>query len=279
VHRALVQHPVLQLAVRASQSVRRALADRVGRAGTERDAEQIARELDDPPPRDTVRGGQRHQRRLQPRPERRPGNVLRQASAGPRAAVPAAQLMRAMLAEENADRRQLSDPMATKPTTRPLLLRREPATAAATHPRVMIDDLIHLIRRLQLTTRATMPRLPTLRSPLTPFAHQLLRLRPRLRTPLRARFGRILRRRLRTRARILPPLLLQPPQPLLVLLDPARQLENELNTRLTPRVIHRLRLGTIHACKIRCTNKESLPQAPTTERLPFAGSNGTEMEP
>ena len=50
-------------------------------------------------------------------------------------------------------------------------------------------------------------------------------------------------------------------------LNPGRQLENELNTRLTPRVINRLRLGTIHACKIRCTNQESLPQAPTTERL------------
>ena len=52
-----------------------------------------------------------------------------------------------------------------------------------------------------------------------------------------------------------------------MLLNPARELENELNTRRTPRVIDRLRLGTVHACKIRCTNKESLPQAPTTERL------------
>ena len=52
-----------------------------------------------------------------------------------------------------------------------------------------------------------------------------------------------------------------------MLLNPGRQLENELNTRLTTRVIDRLRLGTIHAYKIRCTNKESLPKAPTTERL------------
>ncbi len=41
------------------------------------------------------------------------------------------------------------------------------------------------------------------------------------------------------------------------------------DTRLTPRVIDRLRLRAVHACKIRCTNKESLPQAPTTERLRF----------
>ena len=52
-----------------------------------------------------------------------------------------------------------------------------------------------------------------------------------------------------------------------MLLNPGRQLENELNTRLTTRVIDRLRLGTIHAYKIRCTNKESLPKTPTTERL------------
>ncbi len=43
--------------------------------------------------------------------------------------------------------------------------------------------------------------------------------------------------------------------------------EKELDTRLTPRVINRLRLHTIHDCKIRCTNQESLPKAPTTERL------------
>ena len=47
--------------------------------------------------------------------------------------------------------------MATKPTARPLLLGREPPTAAATHLGVVIDDLIHLIRRVQLTTRATVP--------------------------------------------------------------------------------------------------------------------------
>jgi hypothetical protein len=72
-----------------------------------------------------------------------------------------------MLAEDHADRRQLGDLMATEPTTRPLLLGREPATAAATHLRIVIDDPIHLIRRPQLTTGPTVPRLPTLRSTLT----------------------------------------------------------------------------------------------------------------
>ena len=52
-----------------------------------------------------------------------------------------------------------------------------------------------------------------------------------------------------------------------MLLNPAARLENELDTHLTARVIDRLRLRAVHARKIRCTNKETLPQAPTTERL------------
>ena len=52
-----------------------------------------------------------------------------------------------------------------------------------------------------------------------------------------------------------------------MLLNPPSQLEDEVNTHLPAGVIDRLRLGTIHTRKIRCTNKEILPQAPTTERL------------
>ena len=47
--------------------------------------------------------------------------------------------------------------MATKPAARPLLLGREPATAAAAHLRVVIDDLIHLILGPQLATRTRVP--------------------------------------------------------------------------------------------------------------------------
>ncbi|MGZ6565290.1 MAG: hypothetical protein ACXVH1_38145, partial [Solirubrobacteraceae bacterium] len=50
------------------------------------------------------------------------------------------------------------------------------------------------------------------------------------------------------------------------------QLENELDTHLPTGVIDRLRLGPIHARKIRCNNKESLPKAPTTERLPYCAN-------
>ena len=222
-------------------------------------------------------GGQRHHRRLQPRPKRRRGDELRQPGAGPCAAVPAAQLVRAMLGHDHADRRQLGDLVATEPPT-PALSIIEPTSATATRLRIVIDDLIHLILGLQFATRTPMPGLPTSLTPLALPVHQLLRLRPRLRSPLSARLRRIHRRRLRTRARILPRLLLQVPRSILMLTDPAREIENELDTRLTPRVVDRLRLGTIHVCKIRCTNQESLPKAPTTERLPnllLAGPRGS----
>jgi hypothetical protein len=49
----------------------------------------------------------------------------------------------------------------------------------------MIDDLIHLILRLELTTRATMPLLPTSPTTLTFAPRELLGLLARLRPPLR----------------------------------------------------------------------------------------------
>ena len=220
-HRALIQHPVLQLADAGPPAPPSALADRVHRAGRERDAEQIARELADPAAGDPMPGGQRHHRRLQPRPERRSADLSRQPGAGPRATVPAAQLMGAMLGQDHADRRQLGDLVATEPPARPALPIIEPASASATRIRVVIDDLIHLILGLQLATRTPMPGLPTRPAPLTLPAHQLLRLRTRLRPPLRPRLRRIHRRRPRARARILTRLLLQPPQPILMLLNPA----------------------------------------------------------
>ena len=53
----------------------------------------------------------------------------------------------------------------------------------------------------------------------------------------------------------------KPPQPILVPLEVCSQLKNEFNTRRTPRVTNRLRLGPVHARKIRCNNKESLFRA------------------
>ena len=142
--------------------------------------------------------------------------------------------MCAVLGHEHADRRQLADLVATEPPARPLLLSIEPAPASATRPRKVINDLIHLILRLELTTRTQVPRPPTSRSSLTLAADQLLRLRARLRAPLRPRLRRISRRRLGARTRTLPRSLLKPLQSILVLSDPVREIENELDTGLTP---------------------------------------------
>src|SRR4051794_41605503 len=131
-------------------------------------------------------GGQRHHRRLQARAKPGRGDQLRQPGAGPRAAVPAAQLVRAMLGQDHADRWQLGDLVATEPPLGLQLPGRELTATPAARLRVVIDDLIDLILRAQLATGTAMPRLPTRLAPLALPAHQLLGLRPRLRPPLRA---------------------------------------------------------------------------------------------
>jgi hypothetical protein len=141
--------------------------------------------------------------------------------------------MGAMLRHDHADRRQLKDLVAAEPPNRTTLLIIKAPPAPATRVRVVIDDLIHLILRLQSATRTLMPGLPASLTLLAFTAHQLLRFRARLRPPLRARLGRIARRRPGTRARVLARLFLQALQPILVLADPACQLKDELHTRLT----------------------------------------------
>ena len=177
-------------------------------------------------------GSQRHHRRLEPGPERGGADDVRQLSAGPCATVPTAQLVHAML--DHADWRQLGALVATEPPARPALPKIEPTSASATRIRVVIDDLIHLILGPQLTTPTPMPALPTSPAALAFPAHQFLDLRASFRPPLRPRLRRIHRRRARARARVLTRLLLQPPQPILVLLNPGRETENQLNTRHTP---------------------------------------------
>ena len=140
-------------------------------------------------------GSQRHHRGLQPRPKRRGTDHVWQAGAGPCATVPTAQLMRAMLDDDHADRRQLADLVATKPPARPALPTIKPTPASITPIRIVIDDLIDLILGPQLTTRTPMPGLPTSLASLAIPAQQLLGFRTRLRPPLRPRLGRIGRRR------------------------------------------------------------------------------------
>jgi hypothetical protein len=108
-----------------------------------------------------------------------------------------------MLGPDHADRRQLDGLMATESPRRATLIPIKPASTPATRIRIVIDDLINLILRAQLTTRAPMPALPTRLALLALAAHQPLRLRPRLRPPLHPRLRPILRRWSGTRPRVL----------------------------------------------------------------------------
>ena len=105
--------------------------------------------------------------------------------------LPTAQLVRAMLGPDHADRRQLSDLVATEPPPRAPLPHAEPAAAPTARLRIVIDDLINLILGTQLATRTPMARLTARLALPTLAAHQLLGLRARLRPPLRTRLRRI----------------------------------------------------------------------------------------
>ncbi len=113
----------------------------------------------------------------------------------------------------------------------------------------MIDDLLELVLGQKLAARTLVAKLAARLAPATP-GKQLLRLRPRLRASLLTRLGRIRRRRLRTGTRTLPSLLLKPRHPLVqkpdLALIPGSQLKQELDARLTPSVVDRLRLGPLH---------------------------------
>jgi len=63
----------------------------------------------------------------------------------------------AVLDRDHADRRQLGDLLATESTGRPTLAITESVSAAAALLRVVINDLIDLILRLQIATRTPVP--------------------------------------------------------------------------------------------------------------------------
>jgi hypothetical protein len=93
--------------------------------------------------------------------------------------------MRAMLDERHADRRELSDLMATKPQFGLALIGSELMTATAARIRVVINDLVDLILGLQFATGTLMPGLAA-SLPRSPFsAHQFLRFQAGFGPPLR----------------------------------------------------------------------------------------------
>ena len=108
-----------------------------------------------------------------------------------------------MLGEGHADRRQLSDLVATEPPTRGALLSSELPAATTARVRIVIDDFIDLVLRPLFAADALMPALTASLTLHTIPTHQLLGLRPRRRTPLCARPRWIRRRRPGTRPRIL----------------------------------------------------------------------------
>jgi hypothetical protein len=74
--------------------------------------------------------------------------------------------------------------MATEPPAPTALLMIEPTSASATSIRVVIDDLIDLILRLELASGPRVSRLAARRSSLTLLARKLLRLCSRFRATL-----------------------------------------------------------------------------------------------
>jgi hypothetical protein len=118
------------------------------------------------------------------------------------------QTMRAMLDQHRTDRRQLTYLVATEPATRPALSLGELPAAPMARLRVMTDDLIDLILWREFASGAAMTLLATSLSLGAFPGQQLLRFRARFGPPLLTRLGRILRRRLRTRPRVLAQLLL-----------------------------------------------------------------------
>jgi hypothetical protein len=153
--------PLLQLCVRPRQRLPGPLDDRVDRACRDLDPAQLAGEFGRVAARDTVADRERHDRGLQPRPERRPRHP--DGKLGPRAggALRAADTVQPMLGHPHSDRRQLCDLM-------PPRLRRINQLRPAEHVRArpaahgpMLDDLVDLLGRQQQPMFALMPRLTT----------------------------------------------------------------------------------------------------------------------
>ena len=168
------------------------MADRVHAAARQPSAEQLGRELAGRAARDPVARGQRHDRRPKPGPERRGPDPGRQRGCRLGTAVRATQPLRAMLDQQHADRRQLRHLVAPEPAIRPALILAELVTTTAAAVRVVLDDLIDLILRRELTARSSMALLRARLALGALLGQQLLRLRARLRPPLLTRLGRIL---------------------------------------------------------------------------------------
>ena len=249
--------------MRRGQRLAGPLHDRVDRPGRQLDPEQLPSELGRVAARDTVADRERHDRRLQPRPERPPWH-LREARPSSTAAHAGQQTQCSRCSLTlHRDRRQLGQLM-------PRRLRRVDAFPRAEHALTrpaaigpMLDDLVDLLGRKQPPVPALVPGLPA-----------ALSTRARPARPRRRR-RRILRRRQRRvpRTPTQPPLQLGDPslEPLVRLHQPRVrsdqliELQQQPDRRLAITIQDRLRLAPLHTQPFAAG--DGVPSPP--ERLPF----------
>ena len=231
--------PLLELRVGAGERLPGALDDLVDRPGRELDAEQLPGELGRVAARDTVPDRERHDRGLQPRPERRP-RLAGKLGPRPGRALRAADTVQPMLGHPDRDRRQLGDlvPPRLRGVDELRLAEHVRARPAALGP--MLDDLVDLLGRKQPSVLALMPGLAT----------------PPSTRPLPARPRRRRRRILRRRQRRVPRTPVQPPLELshaslepLIRLDQLAQPQQQHDSRLTITIKDRLGLSPLHTTR------------------------------
>ena len=241
-----------------------AVDDRVHRPSRDLDAEQLPRQLGRVPARDTIADGERHDRRLQARPERRPWHPAGKLGPRPAGACGAAHSMQPVLGHPDCDRRQLGDLVPRRLRRLDQLPLGEQARAGLAAPGPLLDDLIDLLGRKQPAVPALVPGLAA------PLATRPPPARPRRRPRW------VLRRRQRRvpRTPAQPPLQLGHPslepfirlhQPL-VRLDQLVQPKQQSDSRRTITVENRLRLCPLHPTKLRCTTAGPCTRP---ERLPI----------
>jgi hypothetical protein len=230
-----------QVRVGRLERVAGALQDRLDAARAEPRREQLLAALDDIAARDPVAHRQRHDRRLQPGPERARGDLRRQPAGLADAAVRAAHALTAVLGHACRHHRQLLDLMARRLGDRdPLRLAEHVPARAPRGP--MLDHLIDRPRRQQRAPVALVAGLAALRA--TRPARAAPRRRPR----------RILTGRRRRVARVATQPALELTDPLLLLSDPLAQPldllvhpQQHRHDDLAALVVDRLRLGAFHA--------------------------------
>jgi hypothetical protein len=150
---------LLEPGVRRRERRTGALDDRVDRPGRQLDPEQLTGELARITAGDTVPHGERHDRGLKPRPERRAGHAG--GKLGPRlgGAGRAAQPVQAVLRGRDRDRRQLRDLVALHGGHVDALVLREDMRAGVAALWPVLDNLIDALERKQRPAAALVPGL------------------------------------------------------------------------------------------------------------------------